>query len=147
MTKTPQRYYKPQEIERGLHYMAVTGSAAEAARQLRQQGVDVPCTTLKYWRSAGHAERYQEIRREVLPRIEQAMAAESEDLARAYAEGERAMVAKLMAELEGEDFPAKDLPAALQRLATARGISIDKSRILREKPTQITRTESADDIL
>jgi hypothetical protein len=62
--------YSDREIERGLVATALaSGNARRAARMLERQGLTVPATTLYRWRLETFANRYEEIRQEMLPRL------------------------------------------------------------------------------
>jgi len=138
--------YTEEEIERGLVAVALAaGNTRLAARQLKAQGVSIPRGTLQTWTARVYAERYEFVRRAVLPRIREAMAVETEDLARAYAEAERLTLEKFREELP--NLRAHEAASALRNLATGRGISTDKANVLRDRPAQITEHRDVGEIL
>jgi hypothetical protein len=122
--------YTEEEIERGLHIMAITGRATEASEQ-----TGIPLSTLDDWRKKTHRERYLVIREQVVPQIQQRIAAESEDLARTYAELERDVAEQFKSQLA--HLKPHEAAGAMRNLTTSRGISIDKAQLLRGQPTSI----------
>ncbi len=142
----PGGSYSEEDVERGLVAVALAaGNTRQASRQLKAQGRSIPRGTLQTWTARVYAERYEFVRRAVLPRIREAMAVETEDLARAYAEAERLTLEKFRAELP--NLRAHEAASALRNLATSRGISTDKANVLRDRPAQITETRDVAEIL
>lgn len=138
--------YSEEETERGLLAVALAaGNTRRAARQLKAQGYPIPRGTLSKWITSTHPERYEHVRRAVLPRIREALAIEAEDLAREYAEAERLTLEKFRAELP--NLRPHEAASALRNLATSRGISTDKANVLRERPAQITERRDVGELL
>jgi hypothetical protein len=143
--RVPGGRYTEEEIERGLEALAVCGgSTRRASRELAARGLEIPHPTLQDWKTL-HADRYQRMRDEVVPRIHGKLAEESEDLAREYGEVEREAIAILRERLP--ELRPHEGGNALRNLATSRAISIDKASVLRGRPTRITEHRSADEIL
>lgn len=138
--------YAPEEIERGLMEVALCGgNARRASRELEEKGLKIPRTTLQKWSQSQHVERYAELRREVMPRIHDRMARESEDLAIEYGEAERKTLERYL-QVVPVLKPAEAAGAA-RNMATSRGIATDKALTLRGQPTQITEHRSVDETL
>ena len=144
--RTPGQRYSEEEIERGLNEVALcAGNTHRAHRQLEDRGLQIPRPTLEKWTSRQHVERYERIREQVLPRIHAKLAAESEDLARAYAEAEHATLERFREELP--NLRAHEAAGAVRNLATSRGISTDKANLLRNRPTAVVEHRQAEDII
>lgn len=138
--------YTPEEIERGLHAVALAGgNASRAHDELKAQGLAVSRQTLHKWATELHADRYEHVRLEVLPRIYGKIAQETEDLTRRYAKAEHKTLDRYEEELP--NLKAGEVASALRNLATSRGISTDKANVLRDRPTAIVEHKSASEIL
>jgi hypothetical protein len=75
-SRTLERNWTPEDVERGLGTLALYGgNAAEAHRRLKAEGLPIPESTLKHWRTTLHVDRYSHIRAELAPKV-QARAAE-----------------------------------------------------------------------
>jgi hypothetical protein len=120
---------------RGLTQVALcAGNTRLAARKLKEAGEPIPRTTLEDWKTS-QVERYGDIWAEIVPRINNQIAAQSE--AAAIREGEIAQQLTDKLEQEIPNLPARDLAGALRNTEVARGINLDKSLLLRGQPTQI----------
>lgn len=120
--------YTLEEVQKGLHALALTGSPTKAA-----EACGVPKSTLIAWRDASHTTEYERIRSEVMPRVHAQMAAQSEDLARVYADLEQKAAAQMETQLH--ELKANETAGALRNFTVARGVSIDKAALLRGQPT------------
>jgi hypothetical protein len=144
--KTYRRDYSEEEIERGLVEMVLAGgNYRKAASQLAARGFDMPPDTLWAWKRSTHRERYLETRARLLPRIQEQIAEEAEDLAHDYAEVERSTLLAFAS--KADTLEAKDAAGAVRNLATAKAINIDKAQLLRGQPTQIVERRSGEEIL
>ncbi len=134
----PRPSFDPEQIERGLLRLAeANGNAEEASRSLATGGLSIDPQTLRRWRNGKHAERYEVVRGEVLPRL-QAQAAEAHaDLAAR----EMAVSARMVERLAGEvdQIAPRDLSTAVRNLDVGAAIHRDKAQILKGEPTHIVR--------
>jgi len=121
------------------------GNARRASRELEEKGLKIPRTTLQKWSQSQHVERYTELRREVMPRIHDRMARESEDLAIEYGEAERKTLERYL-QVVPELKPAEAAGAA-RNMATSRGIATDKALLLRGRPSEITEHRNVGEII
>jgi hypothetical protein len=122
--------YTNEEIERGLHHVAVlSGNVSRAARELAEDGLDVPVETLRDWVRKHHVERYRAIEAKVVPEIHARMAEQNEALALRHAEVEARSLERLEKELP--NMAARDVSTTTRNLAVSKGIAIDKARDLR----------------
>lgn len=130
------RSYTEQEIRDGLTEMALSGGNSRlASRRLKVRGLSIPHQTLQSWVSKTQLERYDEVRREVVPRVHARIAAEHEDLARLEAEAERKALEVFLS--KAENMSAAEASTAGRNWAVTRGISTDKANTMRGKPTGI----------
>lgn len=132
--------YKPEEIERGLHQLALQGNAYKAS-----EATGIPRRTLDEWKNHTHKDRYEQIREEVIPKVHAQIAAECEDLTRGYA----ALEARGLQSLEQswDELKPSEQAAALPRIATVKGINADKARVYRDRPSRITEHRGDVDVL
>jgi hypothetical protein len=131
--------YSDAEIEQGLAALAIfSGNAARASRELERIGVRIPSRTLGDWKRA-HAERYREIQQEVQPEINAEIAESSERLVRRLTEVEWELIDRIESELP--QMTGTQAGTALQRVTWSKGVNADKSRVYRELPTEIKRSE------
>jgi hypothetical protein len=139
LQRSPKRY-SDEEIDRGLVALALhAGNRRAASEALAREGVEIPQDTLRHWLERKR-DRYDELRTELLPRIRERIAQQSEDLAQAYAEKEL----ELLAGLKDEPMKPSDRASVIRNLSTSRGISVDKAMAMRGMPTQIVEHRTAD---
>lgn len=133
VTRPRNGHWGEETVLTALQLVAAEGgSTYRAARRLKEQGVDVPRSTIRRWRDHSHAEKYLDIRDEHQGKLQRIMAARHEDLVTKGAD----VTEKLWARLgkEAGEIPARDLPGAVRNAATALGISTDKVLTTRERP-------------
>lgn len=135
----PQQTYGEQEIENGLQALAVHAGNARVASEM----TGVPERTLRNWRNQSHVERYAEIRREIMPKIRQRLAAMHEDNAAMALEKAR----EAMAGLDPDKLSHSEKAKATQQLAVASGVYTDKASILRGLPSAIEEHATAEEII
>jgi hypothetical protein len=127
------RRYDEQTIETALTVTALCGgNTRHAVKRLKEQGIDVPVSTLGRWKEQVHASRYAVIRDERAPEIQRRVAVAQEDVALKAAQVTGRMLERL--EKEVPDIPTRDLAGAVRNVATTGGIGSDKLMVLRERP-------------
>lgn len=131
-------HYTLEQVEKGLHALATLGTGSKAS-----EVTGIPERTLQSWRSV-HADRYHQIRQEVLPAIHARMAVDSEDLALEWAALERRGLTDLQD--TWDELKPADKSAALRNATVSRGISVDKALLLRGQPTSIVKHDVSADI-
>jgi hypothetical protein len=142
----PGQKYTEQEIDRGLFALAMAnGNTRRASEILAYQEITVPHTTLDLWKRQTHAERYEQVREEVYPRIAKRMAEQLEDLFQAEVALEAELVEKMQAEVEG--LSPRDVSGALRNVAVTRSLASDKAAILRGQPTAVVAHVTAEEAL
>jgi hypothetical protein len=127
------RRYDEETIETALTVTALCGgNTRHAVRRLKEQGIDVPSSTLAAWKDRQHAARYAVIRDERAAEIQRRVAVAQEDVALKAAQ----ITSKLLDRLDKEalEIPIRDLAGAVRNVATTGGIGSDKLMTLRERP-------------
>jgi len=136
VTTLERNSYTEHDIRRGLTELALAaGNSRLASKRLEAtHGAQVPHRTLHAWKTETHTALYEQLRTEILPKVNETIAAEADALALAYAQKE----AEAIEGLTFDDVKPADRAAIVRNLATAKAINIDKSQLLRGKPTSIT---------
>jgi hypothetical protein len=80
-------------------------------------------------------EQYEEVVREILPRVNEVVAADCISVARLAADAEVETLKRYHEVLP--QLPARDVPGALRNVSTTKGINIQRARELRGEPTVI----------
>ena len=127
----PERVYPIEVRERALAALALHSNNAEGARRLLEEnGVDpIPSARqIRRWRVMD-AERYQEIRTQVVDRIRQAQAVGHVRLGYMAMDGERKALDLLLPKLP--DMDGRDLSNAHRNLGVVAGIHAQRSGELR----------------
>ena len=138
--------YSEAEIELGLRSLAiVSGNARKASALLRRQDVEIPRTTLQLWASDLYAERYAQIKRELMPAIYDRIAERSENVVEDLADLEDQLVDQLRR--QAPELAPRDTAGALRNVAVSKAVNIDKASVIRGRPTEITAHADVTDIL
>lgn len=140
-----RRRYTTTEIEQGLAELVLVGNSETASKRLAARGLRVSAGRLRSWRTDTYVDRYLEVRRRLLPQIRETLAQAAEDNAKLLAETERQLAQRLHD--QAGDLETKDLGKAVQSVAIAMGINVDKTLLLRGEPTQISMQRAPDEIL
>lgn len=132
--------YPLESVERGL--VAVVFASGNTSEANRRTGI--PRQTLDRWKAL-HADRYQELRVKYRHEIEERVVQDARDLLVEISRAEHLAVRRSRERLEKDE---DSQPATtLQRLSTSKGINTDKLLLLEGRPTQISSTESPEEIL
>jgi hypothetical protein len=124
-TAVEQPFDADARLERGLLTLAAfNGSGRKAERFLASAGERIPRGTMERWRER-HADRYAEIRRDVLPQVRAQAADEHRELAALAMDAERKL-AQAMGKRVSE-IPPRDLPGAVRNAATSAGIHTQRA--------------------
>ena len=143
--KRPSTRYSPEEVERGLFALAVTGDSVKARKQLAAQGLSIPDRTLRTWKETQYADRFREIAANHTREIRDTIAQEQIEIAIAAGDVERAALAKVHSQIKDADL--KDVSTAGRNAAVSKGIALDKHLLYRGEPTSIVQHRQAADIL
>jgi hypothetical protein len=147
MTETIQRREKrsfsEQEVQRALvEIAAASGNTRKASRELALEGLEIHSKTLWRWYKETHAEKYERIRLEMLPKITAFAAEQHMALARQQMELTAAAAALVADRLHTMDD--RDLVNAMGKADIGSGIHTEKAQLLAGAPTQIVRRTSAE---
>lgn len=138
--------FSDEEVEMGLMALvAWAGSPTRAARYLKETGkLDVSDSTLRNWKQV-HAIRYTELREKYKDQLEEQLTQELRDVAIIATNAARLAVEKATDALEsGEE---RDPARAAANLSKVAATSTDKVLSLTGRPTQITQTRNAEEII
>lgn len=138
---------EPEHEEMALKALiAFAGSPSAASEALRAQyGITASPEELARMRDHTHAERYAALQESYAPDIEQAMVRELRELARAAMMGERLGIEKALTALPNmPPVPAAQIALNLSKIKQT---NIDKLLALTGRPTTITESRSAEDLI
>lgn len=142
MSEPERRIETSDDITHCLLELAFhNNNATRASKKLRADGWKVDRFTLLELRKK-HPDRYERARE---AQRTASMADDAEELAHTYAGIERK--AADMLEDQIHELEPKELAATLRNVATARGISIQNASALRGRPTHITESRDASQIM
>jgi hypothetical protein len=126
--------YGESEVERGLLALASeNGRAVRASELLRKDGLKIPSRTLGEWRRKVYADRYEQVRDEILPRVRAESAAEHRALERSQLELSTMLVEHLKSEVP--TMETRDKINALGKSDIGTGIHAEKAQLLDGEPT------------
>ncbi len=132
-------------VDTAMMVLAMSPTAKEAAARLTEMGTPRDAATLNRWRRQFYPNRYRRACELYQTQVEQIVVQSVRGLAHSAA-----AAAQLAVDLERERIEAgdvKDAAASARNLATTVGIATDKLLVLTNRPTAITETRSADDVL
>ena len=136
-----------EDIERGLTALALTaGRPVQASDRLKEQGLDIPASTLCRWRDHQYHERYLEIATTVAYRVEDVIVQEARETAALAAQLERAALERAYRQVMNSK-EGVDASQVAQRASTVKGINVDKLLQLTGRPTQVVEHRNADEVL
>lgn len=146
----PAAPYSQEEIDRALTALvAYAGNAAGAVRYLAtvsDTGLGIPgAATLLQWSRTTHWERFEQLREQWASKVEQTVANDMRDAARQAIEVQRLAVERARERLE--DNLDEDPSRSAANLARVAQSNTDKLLSLTGRPTQITESRNAEEIL
>ena len=134
----PKRY-APEDIERGLTALVVTGNSQKAA-ELTGYGD----RTIRKWHKS-HAARFQAIEAKRAHLIDQACIEEFRAIVLDGARATRSAIAAAQQDINNGN--TRDPAATARNLATASAIAADKVALMEGRPTSIVEHRNPDDII
>lgn len=138
--------YVDHEIELALRHVAINnGNTRRASRELAASGIKVPHQTLYSWYTRHHAERYAEIRKEVMPSVKAWAETKHMDVMSNALDAVNEYVDRARNDLK--ELPARDVPGGARNLATVAGISGEQASKLRGEATSIIEHRTTPDEL
>lgn len=141
----PARQFTDSEIGKALmELVRHNNNAAAASRALKDEhNLSVGAAKLIEWRDTTYPDRYEQAR----DTRAAVLANEAEDLAHAYARAEWLALNKTVESIEEGTVDPRDLGGLVRNLATAKGINLSNANVLRGRPTSITESRGAEDIM
>lgn len=137
--------YDEETVRLAMTQVALcAGNCRDASQRMSELGAPVPQATIKAWTSSRQS-LLDELRAEVIPKINQRIARRAEDLAERYARIEEAMAQRLEDELDS--LQPKELSRSIKDVAISRGISTEKALLMRNQPMALERHQSAQELL
>lgn len=128
--------YTPETIEIGLLALAVrNGNSRAAARDLAEEGVEVPYMTLYRWMQETHRDRYLELREQVLPYLKAEMAGKLERITSKGADVLDELLDKQRSVIR--DLDPRDVANAVKSVGTATGFASKNAAELRGDATVV----------
>lgn len=138
--------YTTEEIERGLHALALcSGNTRKAEKLTTDAGSRIPASTLKDWKLHHYPDRYEAIKEAELPAIRQRIAEGFDNIVSLSQSIQEKALTQLSDKID--DLEPQYLAKTAQSAAVIGGISTDKGLLLRGEPTAITQSKSAAEIL
>lgn len=126
--------YGAEEVTRGLVALAyANGNTRKASRDLAEDGLEIEHGTLYYWKTKNHAQEYERLRNEILPKVREQAGDDHLALAR------RQMEASAMATEEWierrHELDARDLSTAARNFDVGSGIHSQHAQVFHDQPT------------
>jgi hypothetical protein len=135
--------YDPVQVERGLLALAeCNGNGRKAERLLAEDGITISDSTLYLWKNGPHAEQYERIRAEVLPKVRLAASEDHMALSERCMEAEHLLLDRLVDEVPKLD--RRDISTSLRNVSTSGAIHVDKGQVLSDAPTEIRRLDTGE---
>lgn len=133
--------YTPEQVEVGLTALVYCGGSYTRAGEV----TGIPKDTLRHWRLTSHVEKYFQLAAEHAPEVERRIAQKKRDVLDRIEDGISLGVDKTIQELETGN--AKDPSASTRNLAVVAGIHTRDLLTLTGRPSIITESRSADELL
>lgn len=146
MELVPHSKKTERETELSLTALAMSsGNLNRAVRMLDSAGISITRATLSVWKRETYAERYAQIREEILPILNAELAEGHDDLVQGYSEIQREAQAKVLEHLP--DATLREASSVAKDAAVGMGINTEKAQLRRGQPTQIARRDDSTEIL
>lgn len=145
-SKIPAKRYSAEEITKGLMAMVGwAGSAADAHKSLKVDGLDIPTSTLRSWVKETHRDQYEELRSKYAAQMEEMLVKNYREMAlRTSAVQMKAVEAAEKMLDTGQDRDPARTAASLSKVSQ---VSTDKLMSLTGRPTVITEERGMQEIL
>lgn len=141
-TDRPANGMTDPELDLCLTVLAICGGSGRRAQKelLEHHGIETSNEALYKWK---RYPRYERIRAELAPKLQEQVAQQCEDAANRAHEVET----NLLERLATADIDDKDLAKSLKFVTDSKGTNIDKAALLRGRPTQITEHRDATSLI
>jgi hypothetical protein len=125
-----------EAIDMALHTLAIHSSVRQAHKYLADQGYRIELARLKRWRDEDYAERFEEIRSNLAPRLENTLANDMLATAREANEVARQAIETTRKRLNAGKI--EDSSRVARDLSQVSVQSVDKRLALQGRPTHVT---------
>jgi hypothetical protein len=134
------------EVNLALRLLILNGGRYTlTAEQLAEDGIEINRESLKRWRNISFPRRYFELRKGLGRDVGEEIAGRAFERALQADEAEQRYIAEAVAKID------RVHPDALARnalaLAQAKGINVEKSQLLRDRPTEIKETRGVEELV
>jgi hypothetical protein len=146
MSNRPTKYVTGEvHIEEALAATAIFPTLDKAKAFLRDKGYRVDTRQLARWRDVTYADRYQEVRRELAPKLEEHLILDQRDNVRLAVEVERIALERTKRMLKAGELPD---PARVARdVSQTRSQGIDKILALEGRPSRIVENRDVKELV
>lgn len=127
------RYGEAEKRRALIEVAACSGNTSMAARALAEEGFEVDQATLWRWSRKQHADLYEQLRQEILPKITAHAAEQHMDLALRQTEVSAMALQEIENRMPGMED--KDLINAMGKADIGSGIHTEKAQLLSGQPT------------
>lgn len=137
--------YDPEQVERGLLALAECNGNGRKAERLLAEDEGTPHidhATLYRWKVHQHAEQYERVKAEVLPKVRLKAAERHMDLSDRLMDTEGLILERLNQNVDNLD--PRDLAGSLRNVSTSGAIHTDKAQLLADQPTEIRRLDTGE---
>jgi hypothetical protein len=130
-------------VERGLLALAeCNGNGRKAERLLSEDEITISDTTLYEWKNGLHAEQYERVRAEVVPKVRLRASEDHMALSARLMDTEGKLLTRLESTID--ELPPKEVSTALRNVSTSAAIHVDKAQVLSDQPTEIRRLDTGE---
>jgi len=144
---TSLRNFTIEDVELALRILAYNGTSYTTTSRILEEdySISVHTSTLKRWATSHFANRYVAIQQSLDQEISQKLSGELTDVAIRASDVQKQVIDKLNQNLN--DLETKDLSATAKNLSQVINPAIEKTQLLRGKPTERTESKDAEKII
>lgn len=144
---TRLRNFTIEDVELALRVLAYNGTAYTTASKILEEDhqLSVHTSTLKRWVTSHFANKYAQIQEALDQEISQKLSGELGDVALQAVSVQKKVIETLSSNIH--DLETKDLSSTAKNLSSVINPAIEKTQLLRGKPTQRTETKDAEKII
>lgn len=144
---TTLRDFTIEDVELALRVLAYHGTSYSKVSAIleKEYSLAVHSSTLKRWASVQFANKYAEIQQQLDTEISNKLSGELTDIAIQATDLQKEVINNLSQNLS--DLETKDLAHTAKNLSSVINPAIEKTQLLRGKPTQRTESKDAEKII
>lgn len=134
--------YYDSEVKAALQTLALAGGKYKRAEKiLKQEGINIPWTTLRHWKDSVFKRRYYQTRKELSRDIGEEAAGRAMERALEADDAERLFLEQ--AQKKAAKVDPNHLAKSVASLSQAKSNNIEKAQLLRGQPTSIEAVDIA----